>query len=72
MRAGLLAEKVGMSRFYDKDKINHSVTVLQVRECQVVSLKSHEKDGYMLSLFLMEITQNLFANHLKNFLRKIN
>ena len=24
MREGLLAEKVGMSRFYDKDKINHS------------------------------------------------
>ena len=46
MREGLLAEKVGMSRFYDKDKINHSVTVLQVRECQVVSLKSYEKDGY--------------------------
>ena len=46
MREGLLAEKVGMSRFYDKDKINHSVTVLQVRECQVVSLKSFEKDGY--------------------------
>ena len=46
MREGLLAEKVGMSRFYDKDKINHSVTILQVRECQVVSLKSFEKDGY--------------------------
>jgi len=46
MREGLLAEKVGMSRFYDKDKINHSVTVLQVRECQVVSLKSYERDGY--------------------------
>ena len=46
MREGLLAEKIGMSRFYDKDKINHSVTILQVRECQVVSLKSHEKDGY--------------------------
>ena len=46
MREGLLAEKIGMSRFYDKDKINHSVTVLQVRECQVVSLKNYEKDGY--------------------------
>ena len=46
MREGLLAEKVGMSRFYDKDKINHSVTVLQVKECQVVSLKNYEKDGY--------------------------
>ena len=46
MREGLLAEKVGMSRFYDTDKINHSVTILQVRECQVVSLKNFEKDGY--------------------------
>ena len=46
MREGLLAEKVGMSRFYDKDKTNHSVTVLQVRECQVVSLKNLEKHGY--------------------------
>ena len=46
MREGLLAEKVGMSRFYDKDKINHSVTVLQVKECQVVSLKNYDLDGY--------------------------
>ena len=46
MREGLLAEKVGMSRFYDKDKINHAVTVLQVKECQVVSLKNYEKNGY--------------------------
>jgi len=46
MREGLLAEKVGMSRFYDKNKINHSVTVLQVKECQVVSLKNLDRDGY--------------------------
>ena len=46
MREGLLAEKVGMSRFYDKEKINHAVTVLQVKECQVVSLKSFDRDGY--------------------------
>ena len=46
MREGLLAEKVGMTRFYDSDKINHSVTVLHVRECQVVFLKNFEKDGY--------------------------
>ena len=46
MREGLLAEKVGMSRFYDKEKINHSVTVLQVKECHVVSLKNLDRDGY--------------------------
>ena len=46
MREGLLAEKVGMSRFYDKDKVNHSVTVLEVKECHVVSIKSFDRDGY--------------------------
>ena len=46
MREGLLAEKVGMSRFYDKDKINHSVTVLEVKECQVVAIKNLDRDGY--------------------------
>ena len=46
MREGLLAEKVGMSRFYDKNKINHAVTVLQVKECQVVSLRKLDRDGY--------------------------
>ncbi len=46
MRVGLLAEKVGMTRFYDKDKINHSVTVLQVKDCKVVAIKNLNKDGY--------------------------
>ena len=44
MRVGLLAEKVGMTRFYDKDKINHSVTVLQVKDCKVVAIKNSNKE----------------------------
>ena len=70
MREGLLAEKVGMSRFYDKDKINHSVTVLQVRECQVVSLKSFEKDGYN-AVQLASINTNKDINSLNKAQRKI-
>ena len=70
MREGLLAEKVGMSRFYDKDKINHSVTVLQVRECQVVSLKSYEKDGYnAITLSHGNYTKSV-GKPFKEFLRK--
>ena len=46
MRVGLLAEKIGMTRFYDKDKINHSVTVLKVTNCKVVSIKNLDKNGY--------------------------
>ena len=45
MREGLLAEKVGMSRFYDKGQINHSVTVLQVRNAKLF-LQKYERDGY--------------------------
>ena len=46
MRIGLLAEKIGMSRFFDKNMVNHSVTILQVKNCKVVSVKNLEKHGY--------------------------
>ena len=72
MREGLLAEKVGMSRFYDKDKNNHSVTVLHVRECQVVSLKSIEKDGYnAVTLSHGNYTKSV-GKPFKEFLKKNN
>ena len=32
MRLGLLAKKVGMSRFYDSSGVNHPVTILKVDE----------------------------------------
>ncbi|MBP7252436.1 MAG: 50S ribosomal protein L3 [Alphaproteobacteria bacterium] len=47
MRTGLLAKKIGMTRLFD-DKGNHvPVTVLQVEECQVVAVKTVERDGYV-------------------------
>ena len=39
MRIGLLAEKIGMTRFYDKEMVNHSVTILKVQNCKIISKK---------------------------------
>ena len=46
MRVGILAEKLGMSRYYDKNSSNHAVTLLKVSNCKVVSIQSKDKNGY--------------------------
>jgi large subunit ribosomal protein L3 len=46
MRAGLIAEKVGMTQLFDDDGAQVPVTVLKVNPCTVVSLKSKGGDGY--------------------------
>jgi len=46
MRTGVIAEKVGMSRVLDEEGKHIPVTLLQLKECQVVSLKTEEKHGY--------------------------
>lgn len=46
-RTGLLAQKVGMTRLFN-DKGEHvPVTVLRVDNCQVVAVKTKERDGYV-------------------------
>jgi large subunit ribosomal protein L3 len=47
MRTGLIARKEGMSRIFDEDGRHVPVTVLKVDECQVVAVRSQEKDGYI-------------------------
>ncbi len=47
LRTGLLAQKVGMTRLFN-DKGEHvPVTVLRVDNCQVVAVKTVERDGYV-------------------------
>ena len=46
MRVGILAEKLGMSRCYDKSSANHAVTLLKVSNCKVISIQSKDKNGY--------------------------
>ena len=46
MRAGLIAKKVGMSRVFADGGKHVPVTLLHVENCQVVTHKTTDKDGY--------------------------
>jgi large subunit ribosomal protein L3 len=46
MRTGLLARKLGMTRVFAEDGNHVPVTVLAVENCQVVAVRTPEKDGY--------------------------
>jgi large subunit ribosomal protein L3 len=46
MRSGLVARKLGMTRVFDAEGQHVPVTVLAVENCQVVAVRSEEKDGY--------------------------
>ena len=47
MRTGVLARKVGMTRFFDEDGSDVPVTVLALEGCQVVAQRTKDKDGYV-------------------------
>jgi large subunit ribosomal protein L3 len=42
----IVGEKVGMTQVWDDDNKIVPVTVLRVRPCRVVQVKTHERDGY--------------------------
>ncbi len=46
MRTGLIGRKLGMTRIFTEDGNHVPVTVLQVDNCQVVAVRTFEKDGY--------------------------
>jgi large subunit ribosomal protein L3 len=46
MRTGLIARKLGMSRVFTDDGEHVPVTVLAVDNCQVVSTRTPDRDGY--------------------------
>jgi large subunit ribosomal protein L3 len=46
MRTGLLARKLGMTRIFTENGDHVPVTVLAVDNCQVVAVRTPEKDGY--------------------------
>jgi len=45
-RTGVIARKVGMTRLFTEEGSHVPVTVLKVDQCQVVAVRSAEKDGY--------------------------
>jgi len=47
MRTGVIAKKIGMTRFFDEAGTHVPVTVLSLDGCQVTAHRSKEKDGYV-------------------------
>ena len=72
MRLGLLAKKVGMSRFYDSLGINHPVTILKVDESNVVDIKTNEKNGYSAVRLSLGKSKRKNNKSIKGFLKKKN
>ena len=46
MRSGVIAKKVGMTRLFQEDGRHVPVTVLSLENCQVVSQRTADRDGY--------------------------
>src|SRR5579875_2530748 len=47
MRTGVIAKKLGMTRFFDEAGSHVPVTVLSLDGCQVTAQRTVEKDGYV-------------------------
>jgi large subunit ribosomal protein L3 len=46
MRTGLIAKKLGMTRIFTEEGNHLPVTVLKIDNCQVVAVRTPDKDGY--------------------------
>jgi len=46
MRAGMIVQKLGMTRLFNEDGNHVPVTVLKLDKCQVVAQRTQEKHGY--------------------------
>lgn len=46
MRSGVIAKKMGMTRWFSGEGAHVPVTVLQLEQCQVVAVRTEERDGY--------------------------
>lgn len=46
MRTGVIAQKIGMTRLFTDEGAHVPVTVLKLDQCQVVAVRTAEKDGY--------------------------
>jgi large subunit ribosomal protein L3 len=47
MRTGVIAKKLGMTRFFDEAGNHVPVTVLQLDGCQVIDHRTKDRDGYV-------------------------
>src|SRR5579863_3677192 len=47
MRTGVIAKKLGMTRFFDEAGAHVAVTVLSLDGCQVTAQRTQDRDGYV-------------------------
>jgi len=47
MRTGVIAKKLGMTRYFDEAGVHVPVTVLSLDGCQVTAQRTKERDGYV-------------------------
>ena len=47
LRTGLIAKKIGMTRYFDEMGIHVPVTVLSLEGCTVIAQRTRAKDGYV-------------------------
>jgi large subunit ribosomal protein L3 len=47
MRTGVIAKKLGMTRFFDDEGVHVPVTVLALDGCQVTGHRTKDRDGYV-------------------------
>ena len=47
MRTGVIARKEGMSRLFSEEGYHIPVTILKIDNCQVITSRNEEKDGYV-------------------------
>ena len=72
MRIGLLAKKVGMSRFYDESGSNHCATILEIDNCRVIDIKDKTKVGYSAVRLSFGSSPKKTNKPAKGFLKKKN
>ena len=71
MAAGILGEKVGMTRILAKNGESIPVTVILAGPCQVIQKKNSEKDGYnAIQLGFKEVKEKKVSNPMANHLNK--
>ncbi len=46
MRTGVIAKKVGMTRLFQEDGRHVPVTVMALEDCQIISHRTQDRDGY--------------------------
>ena len=72
MRTGVLAKKIGMTSYFSEDGIRSPVTLLFVDKCEVINIRTKEKDSYLaLQIGICDKKTNKIKKPQKNYFTKL-